>query len=71
VLELPKEGGISNLKTLDKIDFTKIHAKWILTLKIKLKYFKIVVSSKRCFFILSSSQGSWKSNKNCSADLNG
>jgi hypothetical protein len=48
MLELPKEDGTSNLKTLDKIDFTKIHAKWIVSANIK-KYFKIVVSSKSRF----------------------
>jgi hypothetical protein len=49
MLELPKDDGISNLKTLDKIHFTKLHAKWIVSANIK-NYFKIVVSSKRCFF---------------------
>jgi hypothetical protein len=50
MLELPKEDGISNLKTLDKIDFTKIHAKWIVLANIK-NYFKIVVPSKRRFIL--------------------
>jgi hypothetical protein len=35
MLELPKEDGTSNLKTLDKIDFTKIHAKWIVSANTK------------------------------------
>ena len=53
MLEQPKENGISNLRNLGKIDFTKIHVKWIGSSNIK-NYFKIVVSSKRHFFILSS-----------------
>jgi hypothetical protein len=36
MLELPKEDGISNLKTLDKIDFTKLHAKLIVSANIKI-----------------------------------
>jgi hypothetical protein len=31
MLELPTEDGIYNLKTMDKIDYTKIHAKWVVS----------------------------------------
>jgi hypothetical protein len=35
MLELPKEDGTSNFKSLDKIDLTKIHVKWIVSADIK------------------------------------